>query len=136
MIQTKDALIKEKEQLRKTVKQLERARKRMKDTIGQRGGGSNQATKQSVQEIRTELQDAMEKAKKTAAMVETIKNDSESRIVEARRAAIEEYEKLAIEEARIARAAFTNEINATTAELERRRDSLSKPRKILKRIGQ
>merc|ERR1712072_202977 len=67
MIQTKDALIKEKEQLRKTVKQLEIDAEKMKETIGQRGGGSNQATKQCVQEIRTELQDAMEKAKKTAA---------------------------------------------------------------------
>ena len=132
MIQTKDALIKEKEQLRKTVKQLEIDAEKMKETIGQRGGGSNQATKQSVQEIRTELQDAMEKAKKTAAMVETIKNDSESRIVEARRAAIEEYEKLAIEEARIARAAFTNEINVTTAELERRSKQFIEAEKILK----
>ena len=132
MIQTKDALIKEKEQLRKTVKQLEIDAEKMKETIGQRGGGSNQATKQSVQEIRTELQDAMEKAKKTAAMVETIKNDSESRIVEARRAAIEEYEKLAIEEARTARAAFTNEINATTAELVRRSKQFIEAEKILK----
>lgn len=132
MIQTKDALIKEKEQLRKTVKQLELDAEKMKDTIGRRGGESNQTTKQSVQEIRTELQDAMEKAKKTAAMVETIKNDSESRIVEARRAAIEEYEKLAIEEARVARAAFTNEINATTAELERRSKQFIEAEKILK----
>lgn len=132
MIQTKDALIKEKEQLRKTVKQLELDAEKMKETIGQRGGESNQTTKQSVQEIRTELQDAMEKAKKTAAMVETIKNDSESRIVEARRAAIEEYEKLAIEEARVARAAFTNEINATTAELERRSKQFIEAEKILK----
>ena len=69
---------------------------------------------------------------KTAAMVETIKNDSESRIVEARRAAIEEYEKLAIEEARVARAAFTNEINATTAELERRSKQFIEAEKILK----
>ena len=132
MIQTKDALIKEKEQLRKTVKQLELDAEKMKEAIGQRGGESNQTTKQSVQEIRTELQDAMEKAKKTAAMVETIKNDSESRIVEARRAAIEEYEKLAIEEARVARAAFTNEINATSAELERRSKQFIEAEKILK----
>ncbi len=39
---------------------------------------------------------------------------------------------MAIEEARIARAAFTNEINFTTAELERRSKQFIEAEKILK----
>ena len=39
---------------------------------------------------------------------------------------------MAIEEARVARAAFTNEINATTAELERRSKQFIEAEKILK----
>jgi len=132
MIQTKDALVKEKEQLSKTVQQLETDAEKMKEAISRHGEELIQAKKQSVQDVRQELQDAMEKAKKTAAMIETIKNDSEGRIVEARRAAIAEYEKLAMEEARIAREAFTNEINATTAELERRAKQFVEAEKILK----
>jgi len=132
MIQTKDALVKEKEQLSKTVQQLEADAEKMKEAISRHGEELIQAKKQSVQDVRQELQDAMEKAKKTAAMIETIKNDSEGRIVEARRAAIAEYEKLAMEEARIAREAFTNEINATTAELERRAKQFVEAEKILK----
>jgi predicted AAA+ superfamily ATPase len=52
--------------------------------------------------------------------------------VEARRAAIAEYEKLAMEEARIAREAFTKEINTTTEELERRAKQFVEAEKILK----
>jgi hypothetical protein len=132
MIQTKDALVKDKEQLSKAVEKLEADAEKMKDVISRRGEELTQAKKQSVQDVRKELQDAMEKAKKTASMIEKIKNDSEGRIVEARRAAIAEYEKLAMEEARIAREAFTKEINATTGELERRAKQFVEAEKILK----
>ena len=132
MIQTKDALVKDKEQLSKAVEKLEADAEKMKDVISRHGEELTQAKKQSVQDVRKELQDAMEKAKKTASMIEKIKNDSEGRIVEARRAAIAEYEKLAMEEARIAREAFTKEINATTEELERRAKQFIEAEKILK----
>ena len=132
MIQTKDALVKDKEQLSKAVEKLEADAEKMKDVISRHGEELTQAKKQSVQDVRKELQDAMEKAKKTASMIEKIKNDSEGRIVEARRAAIAEYEKLAMEEARIAREAFTKEINATTEELERRAKQFVEAEKILK----
>ena len=132
MIQTKDALVKDKEQLSKAVQQLEADAEKMKEVISRHGEELTQAKKQSVQDVRKELQDAMEKAKKTASMIEKIKNDSEGRIVEARRAAIAEYEKLAMEEARIAREAFTKEINATTEELERRAKQFVEAEKILK----
>ena len=132
MIQTKDALVKDKEQLSKAVEKLEADAEKMKEVISRHGEELTQAKKQSVQDVRKELQDAMEKAKKTASMIEKIKNDSEGRIVEARRAAIAEYEKLAMEEARIAREAFTKEINATTEELERRAKQFVEAEKILK----